>query len=104
MRFLSFSLFLLVAFTGLSLANNLNGYAWSGNIGWVSFNTASVDNDTNDLYGYAWSENIGWIRLDPIGPYPSSPNHSAHINSDKKITGWARACAGAANANCSGGT
>jgi len=55
--------------------------------------------------GYAWSENLGWISFAPPGPYPEAPNYSARINwSTGEVTGWARACAGSANPNttCTG--
>ena len=53
---------------------NLEGWAWSSTIGWISMsceNTSTcgasdygVDIDTsNNLSGYAWSENIGWIKF-----------------------------------------
>lgn len=56
----------------------LHGYAWSDNIGWVSFNCADrggsvctdspykvvIDYTTGQLSGYAWSSNIGWISFD----------------------------------------
>ncbi len=104
MKFFLLSLFFLLISTSLSLATNLNGYAWSGNIGWISFNGTTVDDITADLRGFAWSEHIGWIKLNPKGPYPASPHFSSRIISPNKIIkGWARACAGAANADCSGG-
>ncbi len=106
-------------------SENVSGFAWSENIGWISFNNISGgggtnygvhicvdDNDTNPacqallpprtgkLVGYAWSENIGWIRFDPNGPYPTTPNNSASadlIDAGHPISGWARACAGAAD-------
>ncbi|MBI3631890.1 MAG: hypothetical protein HY225_00370 [Candidatus Vogelbacteria bacterium] len=49
----------------------LSGYAWSSNIGWISFSGVTtpplyeVTYDTIDgiLSGYAWSSNIGWISF-----------------------------------------
>jgi PKD repeat protein len=111
--------------------DNVSGWAWSENIGLISFNCnnpelpaprctynygVNINSLTGYFSGYAWSENIGWVRFDPTGPYPfcppstcpTSPDYSARVNltaSPFKITGWARACAGAADeANCSGGT
>jgi len=102
-------------------ANNsqeLIGWAWSSNIGWVSFN-CSNENSCDDvdysvemasggnLSGYAWNDNIGWINFAPVGPYPEAPDHGARLEPGKrenKITGWARACLGAALSDCSGGT
>lgn len=69
-------------FSGAQIASavsDLSGNAWSGNIGWITFNCLSTStcgasnstaykvilNDQNKLDGYAWSDNIGWIRFDP---------------------------------------
>ncbi|TSC96584.1 MAG: hypothetical protein Athens071426_365 [Parcubacteria group bacterium Athens0714_26] len=93
-------------------AMDLSGWAWSDNIGWISFNCnnvgaygcaavnykVTVDNDGN-LTGWAWSENIGWIMFNPPGSYPETPNYSSKV-SDSKIVGWARACAGTVGGDC----
>ena len=90
------------------------GYAWSENIGWISFNNC-VDpansatcngqsygvtyNSTNGaLTGYAWSENIGWIQFGGLSGFPSGSGTTA-VNATGtlvagdiyKLTGWARA-------------
>ena len=105
--------------------DNISGWAWSENIGWISFNNTSgggstnygvnVDTSTGAFSGYAWSENIGWIKFgDPLKiateNYPNcplstcstgSPNYSAKLDlATNKITGWARACAGTVNGDC----
>ena len=111
-------------FAGVNLAlasgtDNVSGWAWSSTIGWISFNGADYgvhicagDSDSHTgcgagsdgkMVGYAWSSNIGWIKFDPVGPYPSSPSQSVKVDANGNATGWARACAGAANADCSGG-
>ena len=79
----------------------LSGYAWSSNIGWISFNGATTDGNTYGVYiddvtgnlsGYAWSSNIGWIDFAPAGPYPEAPNNSAKVDlGTGAVTGWARA-------------
>lgn len=124
--FLSFLSIGLVCFAfGVNFAlavgtDNVSGWAWSSTIGWISFNGANYgvhvctgDSDSHagcgagsdgKMVGYAWSSNIGWIKFDPVGPYPSSPSQAAQVDASGNITGWARACAGAANADCSGGT
>ncbi len=100
--------------------DNVSGWAWSSTIGWISFNgsnygvhicTGDADSHTGcgagaegKMLGYAWSSNIGWIKFDPVGPYPSSPSQAAQVDGSGNLTGWARACAGAVNADCSGGT
>ena len=84
--------------------DNLSGWAWSENIGWISFNNTTgggsvnygvnINPSTGKFSGYAWSENIGWIQFDPPGPYPASPNHSAKLDlATNQVTGWARALA-----------
>ncbi len=57
------------------VATNVSGWAWSENIGWISFNCidtdscgdvfygVDVDLSTSAFSGYAWSENIGWISF-----------------------------------------
>lgn len=95
--------------------HNVYGWAWSENIGWISFNNIGTkDYQNNDvpagggtidygvnieeggnLTGYAWSENIGWIHFDPQGPYPENPSYSAKVDLETpnlQIKGWARVC------------
>lgn len=93
--------------------HNVSGWAWSENIGWISFNNTSgggsvnyginVDFNTGNFSGFAWSENIGWIDFAPAGPYPASPNYSACLDlsgsgqpcddlpGTNTVGGWARA-------------
>lgn len=84
-----------------SATDNVSGWAWSENIGWISFNCTddscvsfdygvSIDDITGEFLGYAWSENIGWIDFAPVGPYPEVPDHSARLEADDTITGWAK--------------
>ena len=87
----------------------LTGWAWSSNIGWVSFNSADPGSPivysvviTRDidpvldgkLSGYAWSNNIGWIDFTPTDNPPGSlvPMPAKLVNGT--LTGWARAIAG----------
>ncbi len=103
-------------------SQNVAGFAWSENIGWLSLNSSNCDSDNNGLSdgapagcpaagttipsygvnieesgaitGYAWSENIGWVQFNPTGPYPASPNYSVTLDEPTgQITGWARALA-----------
>jgi len=87
---------------------SLSGWAWSGNIGWISFNSGenanikySVSVDSNGLLsGYGWSENIGWITFNkddlenrcsqpPCCPKP--PCEARLDLSNNQLNGWARA-------------
>lgn len=101
---------------------DVTGWAWSSNIGWISFNGANYGvtlEADGDLVGYAWANprdpigpdgdpkfnNIGWIKFNPEGPYPGTPNESAHLDETTgAVTGWARACAAAPTpGSCNGG-
>ena len=128
--------------------SNVSLWAWSENIGWISFNSTDCDPNgdgnpsdgpaeciepgrdyvtnpipsygvnineiTGDFSGFAWSEHIGWIMFDPPGPYPfcpattcpdGSPNYPARLDfATRKVTGWARACAGTVNGDCNSAT
>ena len=63
--------FASLAFAGTD--DNVGGFAWSENIGWVSFNSSdsgggadygvSINESTGAISGYAWSENIGWVSF-----------------------------------------
>lgn len=110
-----FSLLLILSMGTIVKAgqeHNLRGWAWSENIGWISFNNITgggsteygvdLDEFTGEISGYAWSENIGWIDFSPLGPYPSSPDWSACVDfpgsgqicdgvGDYELSGWARA-------------
>jgi len=109
---------------------DLDGYAWSSNIGWVSMNckTGSASgqsicpgspgvgpksnykvtlNSGGSLTGYAWSSNIGWVRF---GGLSSFPVLTGTVAANARVTGtypnltfegWARACAGTLNGDCS---
>ncbi|MBT9150627.1 MAG: hypothetical protein DDT40_00800 [candidate division WS2 bacterium] len=101
----------LFTFFGLFLAggvkagpeHNVSGWAWSENIGWISFNNTTGGGTTNygvhintdgTFTGHAWSANIGWINFAPTGPYPALPNHSARVDTTNgQVSGWARALA-----------
>lgn len=93
-----------------SVTDNISNYAWSENIGWISFNCTNtvscatsnygvtINPSTGAFSGYAWSENIGWIHFAPAGPYPASPNYSACLD----MPGNGQACDGIGNYNVGG--
>jgi len=113
-------IFIFLGINEIQASGNVYGWAWTENIGWISFNRNACPADTNViggggtfdygvnigtngyLSGYAWSENIGWINFSPTGPYPTTPNYSAYVNlpgltpicpgGDYNICGWVRAC------------
>jgi hypothetical protein len=83
-----------------SSTDNLAGYAWSSNVGWISFNCTNdsscgtssygVNKDTSGyLVGYAWSPNVGWIQFGGLSGFPSSPNQNAQVVGGN-LVGWAK--------------
>ena len=86
--------------------HNVEGYAWSENIGWISFsceNTIAIgegsdfgvdiDESTGEFSGYAWSENIGWISFnsEAVTDCPDSPCPPV-VDLAGDVSGWARVC------------
>jgi hypothetical protein len=97
---------------------DLSGHAWSGNVGWISFNCADTNscatsnykvtwNDvTGALSGYAWNDNIGWINFD--SSLSSCPNGNTiatcapgvvTVSGVSRLKGYARAIGGNGVAN-----
>lgn len=83
------------------MADNLRGYAWSSNIGWISFNSKNgqganygvdLDIDTGFLSGQAWSSDIGWLSFDTadLSGCPSGTCEARYDFVSNKINGWAR--------------
>lgn len=91
----------------ITTSSELVGYAWSDNIGWISFSgtnngvTYGVNEDSSgNLTGYAWSDSIGWIQFGGLSGFPTnsgSTESNATINNGV-MHGWVRACAGTVNA------
>jgi len=93
--------------------DNISGYAWSENIGWVSFNNLSdgsgidygvnIDEVTGLLSGYAWSENIGWISFngsDAVGcngcsgaDCQAKASLTVEADGSREVSGWAKVLA-----------
>ncbi len=108
----AFSLFIIfpfVVFAGTE--HNMSGWAWSSNIGWISFNStdtsSTIDygvskNSDGTLVGYAWSSSVGWIKFGGLSGFPSGTGtqaQNANINGTN-LKGWARACSGTINNDC----
>lgn len=91
------------------VADNVSGYAWSENIGWISFNCANtnlplpqcsvfdygvnLDTITGNFSGRAWAENIGFITFN-IGEMGACPAGACQPKLDLVsgvVSGWARA-------------
>jgi len=88
--------------------DNVSGWAWSENIGWISFNSTTgggaVDYgvnilDTGIFSGISWSENIGWISFNrtDTGAPPAAPDYGTYLAKvdlgTGDVSGWARALA-----------
>lgn len=101
--------------TNAAAGDNIFGWAWSSNIGWISFNSSNSGSGggsygvyadaSGNLSGYAWSPNIGWISFNHSASCPASsgnPNCQPKINLiTREISGFARACAGVIGGSCS---
>ncbi|HEY4515321.1 MAG TPA: hypothetical protein VJJ22_04210 [Candidatus Paceibacterota bacterium] len=111
-RFVTLSLWIFIGFlfgnlaSAASSTSDVMGYAWSSNLGWVSFNCKNVnscasvdygvtyDKDTGNLDGYAWSSNVGWISF-KLADLSGCPQGSCQSKvTGGKLTGWARVLSG----------
>ena len=93
----------------------LSGWAWSSNIGWLSFNSSDSGAGGGAAYnvtvststagcsmteacfgGYAWSPNIGWVSFEPsdIAAAPSCGSAATADLTTGAVTGFARAYSG----------
>jgi hypothetical protein len=77
-------------------ATPVSGYAWSENIGWISFSGSNYGvniDDSGNFSGYAWSENIGWISFNPseLAGCPSGTCQAQVNLLNGDVSGWARA-------------
>ncbi|MDO8492133.1 MAG: hypothetical protein Q7S34_00640 [bacterium] len=110
--------------------SNVSGFAWSDNVGWISFNCkdssgdsamdtcpaingnpgdygVNIDTSTGYFSGYAWSDSIGWINFAPVAGSGGCTSGECRAQVDllatvdTLVTGWARAC-GVFASGCSG--
>jgi len=117
-------LFLILSISQSAIAgttDNVSGWAWSENVGWISFNCyndyngdgvledhcsssnygVKLDPSTKVFSGYAWSEHIGWIsfnRSETGAPPTEDPCFDGSCiakldPSTNKVYGWAKALA-----------
>ena len=90
--------------------DNLFGWAWNSEAGWISFNNCvygggcsgysygvNLNEGTYALSGYAWSSNVGWISFSASGTpgysYPAggNPQHGAQLDPvTRRFSGWAQ--------------
>ncbi len=91
-------------------SQNMKGYLWSRNIGWISLSCQNIGpcTSTNSyqvtvdsakkLHGRAWSNNLGWLNFDagcPPGTPPTPPPGTAgvcqaEIINGLTLQGWAQ--------------
>ena len=113
---LSFLIVFGLSFSSAVFARGVTGWAWSSNIGEISFNSLNCDPDGNgfagpgapagcpadgtamatyavtiaadgNMIGQSWSSNIGWIDFDPAGPFPPGFfSHSARVDNPHLAT------------------
>ncbi|MBI2100533.1 MAG: hypothetical protein HYT47_00715 [Candidatus Vogelbacteria bacterium] len=87
-------------------SRSLSGYAWSSNIGWISFEGSNPDygvtlSGADATRDFAWSSNIGWISFESDTGTPPSGNAGVSLIGDK-LVGWARACSVYPAGTCAG--
>ncbi len=89
--------------------DNLSGWAWSSNIGWISFNSTNHGDNTGygvrqeadgSLSGWAWSSNIGWVSFNPADLAGCPEGTCTARVTGNTMVGWARACAATPNGDC----
>ena len=102
-------IFLLIVFVFFTVKkikaggeHNVSGWAWSDNIGWISFNNTTdgssvnygvnIDGSTGLFSGYAWSDNIGWISFNEteLTGCPSGTCRAELSFSTNEVSGWAK--------------
>ena len=105
--------------------DNVSGFAWSENIGWISFNSSDCDTDNNgyidtdamvngcggnnstdvtndygvninqntgNFSGYAWSSNVGWISFSENEATPDSYDFNVNCHDTCDSTNNCTAC------------
>ncbi len=115
--FLFVFIFLFTTLLVTSQANAsvpVSGWAWSSNIGWISFNstnptaggggshsvtvsTTTASPNIGVFGGYAWSSNVGWLSFN--NGNTAHPNATLDLNTGA-VNGWARFCSGTINKDC----
>lgn len=104
MPLLLLALFIFPSRTLSASSTPITGYAWSDNIGWISFNCSNNSSCGTSNYGlsiatdgtisgYAWSDNIGWVSAQSadVSGCPSAPCAPMMNLTTGAWTGWFRA-------------
>lgn len=86
--------------------HNMRGWAWSDNIGWVSFNCTelgtcatsnygvNISGANNVLSGYAWSDNVGWISFNEYDLFGCPSGTCRAWFENNQLKGWAKVLSG----------
>lgn len=102
--FFSFFLLTKTPTAKAGVSQNVSGFAWSKNIGWISFNNLSgsgsnnygvniSDSGTTGIFsGYAWSNSAGWLTFNEpdLTGCPVSPCRAWVEKSTGQVNGWAK--------------
>ncbi|MHA1692219.1 MAG: PKD domain-containing protein, partial [Candidatus Heimdallarchaeaceae archaeon] len=107
-------------FTTVLIDSNVYGWAFSDNVGWISFNcnndyngnstmgpehmdelesrctypySTKIDLETGEISGYAWSDNVGWITFNQgeLTGCPSGACEALMNTTTGNLSGWAKA-------------
>jgi len=90
-----------------STSDNVFGFAWASNIGWIKFNNCddptnpatcsgsdfgvTINPATGELSGYAWSNSVGWLSFDPATAGFDAAHPQTRLDfATNQISGWAR--------------
>ena len=121
------SFFALGNYAHAATTDNVFGYVWSYNVGWISLNSCNnpidsstcgsidygvkLDTSSNVISGYAWNDVVGWISFNPSDWGACPPNNSGGTCttyssfSNKLATGgWARVLSAKNNGTVNGNT
>lgn len=95
---IALAVFFVVQRVQATSSDNVNGYAWSSNIGWIHMNGADYGvnvSSSGAVDGYAWSSNIGWISFNSsdLSGCPSGACEARFDQSTGVLSGWAKAIA-----------
>lgn len=64
------------------VAEKLNGWAWSSNVGWIK-TCNGLTLGTDSIMGYMWSPNIGWVNFNPGGTPPSGSGSNTTLSAQR---------------------
>jgi hypothetical protein len=88
----------------------LEGFAWSDTVGWISMNCKTGSASASDicgvsnykvtvggggaLTGYGWSDNVGWVKFGGLSGIPAGGTNANYDALSGNVTGFVRVCSG----------